>query len=479
MTYENNTALTAGNIHIDEAVGASQKKLPVVINRAFGEQTLMVSIPVEEFIARSIVPNEHGIAQGIDLGDAPSQRPINQQHALGLAIYMLKGELNALRKELVDRKAPVPPALDRIMEELGHESYYGLSPIVANIRPLKPLKVEKVDGIPHLIMDNDELFRTIDGQHRREGRALGLAWLKSIVATSKYPVGRKSGPALYLPSDGRTETTPEEQQVWGMVYRTWLRSGFEVSIHLNLSTERERQLFYVLNNLGRAVEAGLAFTFDESNPVNQFIKTTMVELLKFKVVNKDMVDRDEGEISLKDLIAINAILFLNKTNVRSATPVIVSSRQKLATKFWEAIAAIPGFGQPGAKANTVAAQPVMLKALAKLTHDLAFQLKDEAAVEKLLNNIPKLDLTHSNEVWQYYKMKPQDRDLKFPGLSDYLPPEGGGNRDVGGYDQVKKVMNFGAKHNDIYPLLGDMIRWALRMPPRQHKTRSKDGGGED
>ncbi len=27
-------------------------------------------------------------------------------------------------------------------------------------------------------------------------------------------------------------------------------------------------------------------------------------------------------------------------------------------------------------------------------------------------------------------------------------------------------MRLGAKHNDIYPILGDMIRWALKLPSR-------------
>ena len=27
-------------------------------------------------------------------------------------------------------------------------------------------------------------------------------------------------------------------------------------------------------------------------------------------------------------------------------------------------------------------------------------------------------------------------------------------------------MRFGAKHNDIYPIIGDMIRWKLKLPNR-------------
>jgi hypothetical protein len=28
------------------------------------------------------------------------------------------------------------------------------------------------------------------------------------------------------------------------------------------------------------------------------------------------------------------------------------------------------------------------------------------------------------------------------------------------------AMRFGAKHNDIYPIVGDMIRWKLGLPSR-------------
>ena len=35
-------------------------------------------------------------------------------------------------------------------------------------------------------------------------------------------------------------------------------------------------------------------------------------------------------------------------------------------------------------------------------------------------------------------------------------------------------MRFGAKHNDIFPVLADMIRWKLRLPNR-HTAGEEDG----
>jgi hypothetical protein len=381
-----------------------------------------------------------------------------------------------LKAELASVNVPsgvAADALNQIRRDVGVESYYGVSPIVANLQPRKDVNVGIKDGSPHLFVDDVEIFRVIDGQHRREGRDIMLKWLKSVIETGRYPVGRRTGVALFVPSSGRVEVLPEERQIWGEVHRNSLQSGFEISLHLALDTEQERQLFYVLNNLGRAVESSLAFDFDESNHVNQYIKNVLIGELKFKVVAKDLSSRDEGEVALKDLVAINAVLFLNKTNVRSATPPIVSARASLATEFWRKVAEIPGFGQKNAKTETVSAQPVVLKALAKLVHDFAFAQNDEDNLDTLLESIPDLNLRHDNPIWRCYDYEPAERERRFPGISTYLPPEGTGNRDIGGYDSSTELMHFGAKHNDIFPIIGDLVRYELKLPPRQHRSRTE------
>ena len=35
---------------------------------------------------------------------------------------------------------------------------------------------------------------------------------------------------------------------------------------------------------------------------------------------------------------------------------------------------------------------------------------------------------------------------------------------------AEEVMRFGAKHNDIFPILADMIRWRLDLPSRHQKN---------
>jgi hypothetical protein len=245
-----------------------------------------------------------------------------------------------------------------------------------------------------------------------------------------------------------------------------------VEVHLGLNPEQERQLFHDLNNLTKKIESSLAFQFDNSNPINLFIKEELIEngVLEASIVEKDVVNwqEDEGGLSRKDLIGVNAILFLNKTNISGANPADVETRKPYARRFWEIISTIPHFGQRGAKKQTVAAQPVVLKSLAKLAFTFAYSRNaDEAHLEKLMERIGSIDFSHTNTMWRYYTLPLEERDLLCPGLKDYLPSdEGGANRDIGAFDQTEKVMRFGAKHNDIYPILGDMIRWHVGLPVR-------------
>jgi hypothetical protein len=51
------------------------------------------------------------------------------------------------------------------------------------------------------------------------------------------------------------------------------------------------------------------------------------------------------------------------------------------------------------------------------------------------------------------------------GLRGHLSEEPAGvNRDIG--SMQGDFMRFGAKHNDIYPILSDMIRWETGLPSR-------------
>jgi hypothetical protein len=93
-----------------------------------------------------------------------------------------------------------------------------------------------------------------------------------------------------------------------------------------------------------------------------------------------------------------------------------------------------------------------------------------------MDGIGKFDFSHNNPVWQYYEMTEEDRvKNNLQGLREYLPSDDEGyNRDIGKFDPSTGWMRFGAKHNDIYPIIGDMIRWSLGLPRRGQKETADD-----
>ena len=63
-------------------------------------------------------------------------------------------------------------------------------------------------------------------------------------------------------------------------------------------------------------------------------------------------------------------------------------------------------------------------------------------------------------------MSETERLKEFPGLEKYLFIPSEINIDAGIYDQQNNWVRFGNKHNDIYPRLGDVIRWKLGLKVR-------------
>ena len=296
-------------------------------------------------------------------------------------------------------------------------------------------------------------------------------FFRTVLQLHKYPKG-----SLYPPADRGQEVSGDELAIWNQAYEA-ARTHCKILVeaHLGLNSDQERQLFHDLNNLTKKVESSLAFQFDNSNPINLFIKEELIDdgILEAKVIDQDIVDwnTDPGAISRKDLIAVNALLFLNKTNINGAKPADVDEKKVLARKFWEAVSQIPGFGAPLAKQQTVAAQPVVLKALAKIVYTHGFgRQADPVILDHFWTGLPKVDFSHANPMWRYYAFSPEERSQKCPGLDGYLPAEEGANRDLGAFNEVDKVMRFGAKHNDIYPIIGDMIRWQIGLPSRRDDT---------
>ncbi|MBQ2261855.1 MAG: hypothetical protein II336_10855 [Loktanella sp.] len=246
-------------------------------------------------------------------------------------------------------------------------------------------------------------------------------------------------------------------------------------VHLGLDVDQERQLFHDLNKLGKRVSSSMALEFDSSNPITQFIKSSIVADGLVQVNDKENKDwsHDNGELPMKDVVAISALAFLNKSNASGATPAVIEPRHTIVHRMWSQITEIDGFGQEKAKESTVAAQPVVLKALAKLTYDLNFSNRrpenSDDLFEQFLSAIPNINFSHDNPIWQYFDLSAEQiQQHGLENLKAWLPDlETSANRDIG--SKQGGFMRFGAKHNDIYPILGDMVRFMADLPSRHAK----------
>lgn len=446
------------------------------IGNNIGFRTFAVSLSLFELQELTEVANEQSkISTGV------AQRKLDPIHASSIAKYILKGLLAAARRKKGKNGVKPSASFEEIQKNLGTQPYLSIPPLVASLRNCQPngtdLKVtamiahgEETACFKIFLKPGDTLW-VVDGQHRRMGLQMAYDFLKHISSTHKYP-GRAS---LYK-GDTKEDLTTEVLNVWADCFEM-LREAFVcVEVHLGLDIEQERQLFHDLNNLSKKVDRSLALNYDGSNPINSFVGEVVIDDL-FANANypiaaeKDKNDWNTDGFTRQELVAVNALLFLNKTNINGAVPSAIDPKLEDAREFWEMVLNINSLTAPKSKQNTVAAQPVVLKALAKLIYDFQFGKNKEWVSEENLNKlkagIKEIDFSHLNPIWRYYEMSEEERK-QFAGLSEYLPSEDEGfNRDLGKFDEHTKVFRFGSKHNDIYPILGDMIRWTIGLPNRR------------
>lgn len=447
----------------------------VFIGHNLGHRVFTMSVPFRKFYDISDVANDR------ESGPV-AQRPLDEGHARKLAVYMVKGLVSAAKMRRIALGKDVPDAFDGVLRALGEQPYFSLQPLVCNIRNVPPggtgaggirgvrleTKQDETAGFKVFLSERHILW-VIDGQHRRHAAELAMGFLDTVRQTARYP---GKGAVLFV--EKGKPVTDADMQVWNEAYEAARAyATLTVEVHLGLDIDQERQLFHDLNRLGKKVDASLAFQFDGSNPVTHFIKRRLSEDLGLRIIDSEVKDwsQDTGALVLKDVVAINATAFLNKGNVAGATPAIIEPRENPILELWGQIVQIPGFGDDRAKEKTVAAQPVVLKALAKIAYDLNWNNRRpdnaEALYAQFLAGIPEMDFSHENAMWRYYEMSEAERlDAGLNGLASYLPDDGGtANRDIGAIQGG--FFRFGAKHNDIFPILADMIRWKLGLPSRR------------
>ncbi len=459
---------------LSDAGDVNETPFNVFIGHNLGHRVFTMSVPFRKFHDISDVANDR------EAGPV-AQRPLDPNHAKKLAVYMVKGLVSAAMMKRSTLGKEVPSAFGEILRTLGEQPYFSIQPLVCNVRNVPPggtgangirgLRLETTMGETagfKIFLAERHVLWVIDGQHRREAANKALEFLDHVRQTGKYPA---KGAVLF--ADKGRPVTEGEMVVWNEAYdAARAYATLTVEVHLGLDISQERQLFHDLNRLGKKVDPSMALQFDSSNPVTQFIKRQLVGDLGIHMSDTEAKDwsEDNGSLVLKDAVAVNAIAFLNKGNIAGATPVVVEPREPTILKMWGQIREIPDFGADRAKEKTVAAQPVVLKAIAKIAFDLNFSNRrpenGAELYEQFLEQLSEVDFSHTNPMWRYYEMSAGERlDSGLEGLGDYLPADDGSvNRDIGAFQGG--FMRFGAKHNDIYPILADMLRWATGLPSR-------------
>lgn len=469
---------------LDDAADTTERPYKVFYNNNMGNKTFLIKMPIYDFYRMSDIANEQTV--NIASGEI-SQRPIDNNHANKLANYVLKGLVHAVNSRNIKQGKTSPAAYDEALQLLGKQPYIALQPLVCNLRncqrdgsDLKGRALEVLSNTNtneiaayEVLLSQKHVFWVVDGQHRRKAIQFVLDFLDHVLANHTYPNKKTIYPVA------NKMASSDELELWrecNEVARSFCTLAAEV--HLGLNANEERQLFHDLNNLSKRVEAGLALEFDRGNPINTFIQDQLLDgSLKWPVSKKDIINwqDDDGSITRKDLTSINTRLLLNKTNPRGATPAVVEPRMGVALQFWNEVQKIPSLGRQGAKYKTIAAQPVVLKALAKLTYDFAFGKsgkRNPDLLKRLFDGMLNVDFSHTNPMWRYYQLSESEVvQYQLSGLKDYVPDAasalGDYNRDIGLYDPKTELMRFGAKHNDIYPIIGDMIRWSIKLPSRR------------
>lgn len=430
-----------------------------------GRPTLSLTLPLPEASAFTQVYNDPTDP------DSAAQRDLNEAHANGLGHYWIHAATVAAANERRRKGLAVPAEYEATARLMGPQRVFVVSPWTANVRDVDPRdlssiqvqQIAKSNGVAlvQASLNTGNPWSLLDGQHRKAGYERAMQFLDYVITTGTYPHGK--GRRAFFGFKGPVPA--ELRTLWAEARLALRKMTVTIELHLGLSVSEERQEFADLNNKSRKVATDLSYQYDRGNAIVVFIQDELTDYIG---------SGEEGLMSLTELASVNAIAFQNKTNVKGAVPALISERKGRVKEMWEAIGEVDGFGDPD---STVIHQIVVQKAVAKLLYDLAFaktrtpeeRAANDEHVQTLLNNLNDVDFSHSNVLWRIFLMSMEDRNRTqaLKGLSAYLPKDENGSvmeRDIGVLQNGR--FTFSVKHNDVYPVLADMIRFRLRLPSR-------------
>lgn len=422
-----------------------------------GSNTMVTTMDLGTFLLQSMVGND-------PLKGPVTQRKPDVPHAQKMARFIFKGLVNYTFKKWEDAKRKIPADVVTIKNDLGDQPYYAWAPIVASIRDeMREVKVEPVQDSPGeliLKLRSNQMLWVVDGQHRRIAWGLVRDYLQQLTRDRKYT---KSGGLV--PADLK-QVSDEAASFWHEATTIFTeRFSITIEIHFGLSIDKEKQLFHDLNNLQKTVSTSQAQAFDQSNPINIFTHRLKDHewFEGVSVVEEGRVDwEDAAWMKLDSLNAVNARLFLNQTTISGATASVVTEREEDAWSFWAAVTKIPGIFN---RNESVAAQPALLKSIARVYFEILWGRKPEGkeVAEQFLAHLPTIDFSHSNPLWNIEHLN-DDKLSHYPALPDYLP-DNWRQKSIGGIIDGK--LRFGSRHNESILVLPGIIRYLAKLSPRK------------
>lgn len=361
-----------------------------------GATTFTTSIDVGTFLNQSLVGNDPAAG-------AVTQRPLSVGHATSMAAFNLSALINTVCKKYEDKNGPVPQEIVEVFDHVSRKSYYAWAPLVGSVRfPLSQVNasVNETSGEWMLQLRPDQLIWVVDGQHRRKGLEYTRDWLTKMTTERKYPTLKAAFPA------GMKHVSDQALLFWQLALEEFTCSfSITAELHFGMTLDQERQLFYFLNDLSRSVPSAVAQAFDQDNAINVFTHELIKDYIPMGLVSeKGQVDWEDPVWIRRDSInAINAKLILNHGNIDNAKSAVVGPRLDDARLFWKTVLGLPGILDRKA---SLAAQPAMLKAIAKCFYDLKWargsgrKALPADIAETFLAALPSVDFSHSNLVWR-------------------------------------------------------------------------------
>lgn len=452
--------------------GRGTVDLPVLAGWNMGSSTLNVTMTMATFREVALVANE---ARIVAMGDGPeqiAQRQLIPDHAKKLALYILRGLLAGVKARWIGDDKHVPDCLNDILAELGEGPYQALQPFTANIRNIQEGGLEFEDTAAGVVLHLHKLQKlfVVDGQHRLRAAELVWEWLNTLLTNAKYP---KKG--LWI---GDTqEMSTEEMEVWTAA-ATEFGTSFtvDVTVHVGLNAEQERQLFHDLNVLGKKPSNAQALAFDAANPVTKFVTDRLAPdgfvhgLRLADTGHKKSATKLEGAaIYRDDLVNTCAILFRGAFNQSGITPLDVLGSEDYAYSFWKALGQQPYWGTPAWEKRTLLAIPTLLKGMAFLVRSFhnGEEARDKDAAhakrDAIINAIGDgaVDFAHTNPLWRAYLMSQEQREAAFPGIEDYITPDAI-REPYGTWDEDTDHLLLGSNTRSISRYLADLVRYQLR-----------------